>query len=209
MKRFLFTAATLFFTFAGNIYSCSSATNGKQNTVQPINNSMSAEQAKNTQYDSAIFAGGCFWGVQYYFEKAKGVISTEVGYTGGHVDHPTYQQVCSHTTGHYEAIKVVFDPKVTTYEDMVKLFFDIHDPTQTNGQGPDLGQQYMSVIFYLDDHQKQVAEKVMNILRGKGYNLATQLVAATTFWPAEGYHQHHYDKEGGEPYCHRYENKFK
>lgn len=162
----------------------------------------------NKHLETAIFAGGCFWGVQYFFEKAKGVVDTKVGYIGGHVDHPTYEQVCSHTTGHYEAVKVTYDNRVTNYETMARLFFDIHDPTQTNGQGPDLGQQYMSVIFYENDAQKQTAEKLIKILDGKGYKVATQLKQATTFWPAEEYHEHHYDKEGGMPYCHRYENKF-
>ncbi|HTB07231.1 MAG TPA: peptide-methionine (S)-S-oxide reductase MsrA, partial [Bacteroidia bacterium] len=146
--------------------------------------------------------------VQYFFEKAKGVISTEVGYIGGHVDHPTYEQVCTHTTGHYEAIKVVYDPKVTNYEAMARLFFNIHDPTQTNGQGPDIGEQYLSVIFYADDSQKKIDEKLIAELTAKGLKIATVLKKATTFWPAEGYHQHHYDHEGTTPYCHHFQDKF-
>jgi peptide methionine sulfoxide reductase msrA/msrB len=207
MKRFFFTTAALFFTFVSNIYSCSSAANKQQELNQTTEN-MNATTDTSKHYETAIFAGGCFWGVQYYFEKAKGVINTEVGYIGGHVDNPTYQQVCSHTTGHYEAIRVTYDPKVTSYEAMVKLFFNIHDPTQTNGQGPDIGEQYMSVIFFMDDHQKQIADTVMSTLKGKGYKLATQLKKATTFWVAESYHQHHYDHEGTTPYCHKFQDKF-
>ncbi|MGP8214036.1 MAG: peptide-methionine (S)-S-oxide reductase MsrA [Bacteroidia bacterium] len=199
---------SIFCIFAG-IMSCGNATPGNKQSQQ-TNTTMTTLPADTSKhYDTAIFAGGCFWGVQYYFEKAKGVINTEVGYIGGHIDNPTYQQVCSHTTGHYEAIRVTYDPKVTTYEDMVKLFFNIHDPTQTDGQGPDIGEQYMSVIFYMNDSQKQVAGKVMDVLRGKGYKLATTLKKATTFWIAEGYHQHHYDHEGTTPYCHHFQDKFK
>lgn len=208
MKRFLFTSAVLFFTFVSNIYSCSNAPANSEEQANKPENSMDTAKDTSKHYETAIFAGGCFWGVQYYFEKAKGVISTEVGYTGGHIDNPTYQQVCTHTTGHFEAIKVTYDPKVTSYEAMVKLFFNIHDPTQTDGQGPDIGEQYMSVVFYADDNQKQIATKVMDVLRGKGYKLATQLKHTSTFWVAENYHQHHYDKEGSTPYCHKFQDKF-
>jgi peptide methionine sulfoxide reductase msrA/msrB len=207
MNRILFTSAVLFFTFVGN--SCSNASANKGVKEQETNdsiNTMATDTSKH--YETAIFAGGCFWGVQYFFEKAKGVISTEVGYIGGHVDHPTYEQVCTHTTGHYEAIKVVYDPKVTNYEAMARLFFNIHDPTQTNGQGPDIGEQYLSVIFYADDSQKKIDEKLIAELTAKGLKIATVLKKATTFWPAEGYHQHHYDHEGTTPYCHHFQNKF-
>ena len=152
--------------------------------------------------EKAIFAGGCFWGVEYYFQKAKGVISTEVGYTGGHTDNPTYKEVCSHTTGHIEATQVTFDPAQTSYEELAKLFFEIHDFTQTNGQGPDIGEQYLSEIFYIDDNQKATAEKLIRVLTDKGYKVATTLRKATTFWKAEDYHQQYYQKNGHEPYCH-------
>lgn len=158
--------------------------------------------------ETAIFAGGCFWGVQYQMEKLPGVISTRVGYTGGNVDNPTYEQVCSHKTGHYEAVDVTYDPSKTTYEDVAKLFFEIHDPTQANGQGPDIGQQYESVVFYKDDQQMAIAEKLIGILEKKGYDVATQLKPAARFWPAEEYHQNYYDKNGHVPYCHKYTKRF-
>lgn len=156
----------------------------------------------------AIFAGGCFWGVEYYFQHAKGVLSTKVGYTGGFTEKPTYKEVCAHKTGHIEALEVTYDPSQTSYEELAKLFFEIHDPTQANGQGNDVGPQYLSVIFYLDDTQKATAEKLIGLLQIKGYKIATQLKKAATFWEAEDYHQQYYEKEGGTPYCHRRVTRF-
>ena len=158
--------------------------------------------------NKAIFAGGCFWGVEYYFQNAKGVINTTVGYTGGSKEKPTYEEVCRHLTGHYEALEIEYDPSKTTYEELAKLFFEIHDPTQADGQGNDIGQQYHSVVFYLDDEQKATTEKLIKILNGKGYQVATKLIKATTFWPAEEYHQKYYEKEGGTPYCHKRVKRF-
>lgn len=158
--------------------------------------------------ETAIFAGGCFWGVQHLFDKAPGVIKTEVGYTGGTKANPTYKEVCSHTTGHVEAIKVSYDPQKTSYENMAKLFFEIHDPTQANGQGPDLGPQYLSEVFYADDNQKATAEKLINILKQKGLKVVTRVRPSVTFWPAEEYHQEYYEKTGGTPYCHVYTKRF-
>ncbi len=207
MKLTLSLAALLI--FGANISCTSADSSNKEQTTQTDNNTMAATSSDTNKHtETAIFAGGCFWGVQYYFEKAKGVIDTKVGYIGGHVDHPTYEQVCTHTTGHYEAIKVTYDPKVTNYEAMARLFFNIHDPTQTNGQGPDIGEQYMSVVFYANDSQKQIAEKLIKELTAKGYKVATQLKQATTFWNAEEYHEHHYDREGTTPYCHHFQDKF-
>ena len=160
------------------------------------------EKATN-ELAKAIFAGGCFWGVEYYFQHAKGVISTQVGYTGGFTENPTYKEVCSHKTGHVEAIEITYDPAKTTYEELAKLFFEIHDPTQANGQGPDIGNQYLSVVFYLNDDQKKTTEKLIGILQLKGFKVATQLKKATKFWPAEDYHQEYYEKEGSTPYCHK------
>ena len=150
----------------------------------------------------AIFAGGCFWGVEYYFQNAPGVLKTQVGYIGGHKANPTYKEVCAHTTGHVEAMEVTFDPTKTNYETLAKLFFEIHDPTQVNGQGGDIGEQYLSEIFYTSATQKEIAEKLIQILEKKGYKVATKLREATKFWSAENYHQQYYEKTGGTPYCH-------
>ncbi|MDD5677640.1 MAG: bifunctional methionine sulfoxide reductase B/A protein [Kiritimatiellae bacterium] len=158
--------------------------------------------------ETAIFAGGCFWGVEYYFKRAKGVLLTQAGYAGGHVDNPTYKQVCSGMTGHAEAVRITYDPGQTTYERMAKLFFEIHDPTQANRQGPDIGAQYRSIIFYQSPRQKAVAEKLIGFLKAKGYNVVTQVVPADTFWPAEDCHQQYYEKNGKTPYCHVYKKRF-
>ena len=158
--------------------------------------------------ERALFAGGCFWGVEYYFKRAPGVLSTTVGYVGGHKDNPTYHEVCSDRTGHAEAVEVLYDPEATTYEDLVKLFLEIHDPTQVNQQGPDVGPQYRSEIFYLDDDQRAIAESIIQILKDKGYRVATRVTKATTFWKAEEYHQDYYGRTAGTPYCHAYTRRF-
>ncbi|MCK5856525.1 MAG: bifunctional methionine sulfoxide reductase B/A protein [Bacteroidales bacterium] len=158
--------------------------------------------------DTAIYAGGCFWGMEYYFNNKKGVLSTRVGYIGGYKDNPSYEEVCMHTTGHIEAIEVVFDPTIISYEKLTKLFFEIHDPTQVNRQGPDVGEQYKSAIFYKNDEQKETSEKLIKILKDKGLNVVTDLILASKFWPAEDYHQNYYDRNGNRPYCHFYQKKF-
>jgi len=158
--------------------------------------------SQEKQSGRAIFASGCFWGTEYYFAKANGVISTTVGYSGGHVKNPTYEQVCSGKTGHYEVVEVIFDPEKTNYEELTRLFFETHDFTQVNGQGPDIGEQYLSVIFYLDNDQKQIAEMLVKQLSEKNYKVATRILKATDFYPAENYHQDYYQRKGGTPYCH-------
>jgi peptide methionine sulfoxide reductase msrA/msrB len=150
----------------------------------------------------AYFAGGCFWGVDYLLKSAPGVVSVRAGYIGGTTKNPTYKQVCTGTTGHAETVEVVFDPNKTTYEDLAKLFFEIHDPTQKNRQGPDVGYQYRSAIFYVDQQQKQIAEHLIEQLKHKGFKVVTSVEPAMEFWPAEDYHQDYYSKTGGEPYCH-------
>ena len=158
--------------------------------------------------DTAIFASGCFWGTEYYMQKAKGVISTDVGYTGGTKENPTYKEVSSGKTGHAEAVLVVFDPSQTSYEELTKLFFETHDPGQLNRQGPDIGHQYRSAIFYKDEEQKKTAEKLIEDLKEKGHKVVTEVTKAETFWKAEAYHQDYYDNSGGTPYCHTYKKKF-
>lgn len=164
--------------------------------------------AEKKTLEKAYFAGGCFWGVEYHFKKMKGVLSTAVGYTGGSLENPTYEEVCSGKTGHIEAIEIIFNPEEVSYENLAKFFFEIHDPTEINGQGPDIGEQYLSVVFYVDEEQKQTIEKLIGILKGKGYNVVTQLRKAGKFWMAEEYHQDYYEKTGKYPYCHVYKKRF-
>jgi peptide methionine sulfoxide reductase msrA/msrB len=179
----------------------------KKNTRHCVN-SISLDFIPIEKTGRAIFASGCFWGTQFYLQKARGVLETTVGFTGGHTKNPSYKDVCTGTTGHVEAVEVVYNPSIISYEDIAKLFFETHDPTQVNRQGPDIGEQYRSEIFYLDDHQKEIAQKLIDILKSKGYNVATHLTKASTFWKAEDYHQDYYEKKQGTPYCHIYTKKF-
>lgn len=158
--------------------------------------------------ETAIFAGGCFWGVEHLMQQQEGVISVESGYIGGETENPTYEDVCRNDTGHAEAVRIKYDPKKVSYEQLAKLFFEIHDPTQWKRQGPDIGDQYRSEVFYMDDNQKKTAEKLIGILIGKGYDVVTRLTPATTFYPAEGYHQDYYEKNSKTPYCHIYTKRF-
>jgi peptide methionine sulfoxide reductase msrA/msrB len=158
--------------------------------------------------EKAYFAGGCFWGMEHLLKQSEGVISTRVGYMGGRTKNPTYKQVCYENTGHAEVVEVVFDPKKTSYETLARLFFEIHDPTQKNRQGPDIGNQYRSAVFYTNHEQKETAEKLIEILKAKGYSPVTEVVPADMFWVAEDYHQDYYDNTGKQPYCHIYQKRF-
>ncbi|MCX6230143.1 MAG: bifunctional methionine sulfoxide reductase B/A protein [Bacteroidetes bacterium] len=170
--------------------------------------SMNFIPASDNKTDTAIFAGGCFWGVEYFFQKEAGVISTEVGYIGGHTMNPSYKDVCGHNTGHAEAARIIFDPEKTSFEKLARLFFEIHDPTQMDRQGPDVGDQYRSEIFYMNPEQKEITEKLIKLLKDKGFKVVTKLTKATTFWKAEDYHQQYYEHKGNKPYCHGYTKRF-
>jgi len=150
----------------------------------------------------AYFAGGCFWGVEYHFESVPGVLDAESGYMGGTAKNPTYEQVCAKRTGHAETVRVTYDPTRVDYERLARLFFEIHDPTQLDRQGPDVGDQYRSAVFYANDEQKATAEKLIGLLKAKGYAVVTRVEPAGRFYPAEDYHQDYYEKKGSEPYCH-------
>jgi peptide methionine sulfoxide reductase msrA/msrB len=172
-------------------------------TVNAGGGSPKTESRPSTS-EVAYFAGGCFWGVQHYFKQGPGVIDAVSGYMQGHVDHPTYRQVCTDTTGHAETVKVVFDPRKITYRRLLEAFFVMHDPTQINRQGPDLGEQYRSGIWYVNDEQRREAEAYIKELQASnGYNgrkIVTEVEAAKTFWPAEEYHQDYIAKNGAA--CH-------
>ncbi len=154
----------------------------------------------NTQ--TATFAAGCFWGVEAAFRQVPGVIDAVSGYTGGHVENPTYRQVCGHGTGHAEAVEVTFDPQRVSYEQLLGVFWQIHDPTQVNRQGPDVGDQYRSAIFTHSPEQARIATASRDAEQANQRKpIATQIVPAQRFWPAEEYHQRYFEKNGGAA-CH-------
>lgn len=174
-------------------------------------NSLSVDFVTDTDVldtEEAIVAAGCFWGVETLFKKLPGVLKTEVGYTGGTISYPTYEDICRGNTGHVEAIRVVYDKDKLDYETVIKYFFEIHDPGQKNGQGPDIGEQYLSKIYYYNDDQLNTAKSVIKLLQDKGYSVATKLEPVAIFWSAEDYHQNYYEKTGKTPYCHFYQAKF-
>jgi peptide-methionine (S)-S-oxide reductase len=152
----------------------------------------------------ATLAGGCFWCLEAVYDRMVGVESVESGYLGGHVPAPTYAQICGGDTGHAEAVRVTFDPKVTTFRELLEVFFAIHDPTTLNRQGNDVGTQYRSAIFFHSPEQQRVAEEYMAELASTGAvrgKIVTQLVPAEDFWVAEGYHQEYFANNPGQPYC--------
>lgn len=158
----------------------------------------------NKTIKTAIFSAGCFWGVEYYFRKLPGVVNVTVGYTGGNVENPTYEQVSTGTTGHAESVQIEFDPTVISYNEILDIFWQIHDPTQLNRQGNDIGPQYRSVIFYHDERQKEIALKSKAELeKEKIFDkpIVTEITAFKRFYPAESYHKNYYDRNSDEPYC--------
>ena len=171
-------------------------------------NSISMKFVPEKNLKKAVFAAGCFWGVEHLFKQKQGVIDTRVGYSGGHTKNPSYQEVCRGDTGHVEAIEIRYDPQIVGYSDLVKFFFEIHNPAQANGQGPDIGPQYLSVIFFEDQKEKEIAASLSETLRKSGQKVATKIEPASEFWPAEAHHQDYYSRKGGVPYCHAYTPRF-
>ena len=155
-----------------------------------------------------VFAGGCFWGVEHHLSRLPGVKKVTSGFTGGTVVNPTYEQVCRKDTGHAEAVEVWFNPEEIGYEEVARRFFEIHDPTVKKRQGSNMDGQYRSAIFYFSAEQKDTIEKLMAILRDKGYAVVTQLSPAREFYEAEDYHQNYYKKQGANPVCHAYQSRF-
>lgn len=164
---------------------------------------------KDKYLEVGIFACGCFWGTQHQYNRQKGVARTLVGYTGGEEAFPSYADVRDHKTHHVEAVIVEYDPQIVSYESLCKLFFEIHDPAQTDGVGPDLGPQYRSCLFYRNEEQRQTAERVVQMLRDMGDEVNTLLLPEEPFYIGEEYHQRYYEKTGGEPYCHIRVRKFR
>ena len=181
IKKIIITILSLL-----SIISCSEKLNSQNINDKGNNMNNSTAMPENVKY--AYFSSGCFWGTEYWFEKSKGVLSVVSGYAGGHKVNPTYQEVCTGLTGHLETVRVAYDPEKTTYEELVKLFFETHDFTQKNGQGPDIGSQYLSAIFYQNDEEKETAEKYVKMLREKNYDVATTIRPYKNFYEAEDYY---------------------
>ena len=151
----------------------------------------------------ATFGAGCFWGVEYVFRRVPGVLDVQVGYSGGHTENPSYKEVCSHTTGYAEVAQVSFDPEKVTYQQLLEVFWAMHDPTQVDRQGPDIGDQYRSVIYTHDDEQRAAAEESKAKAQARfDRPIATQIGPLPAFYAAEDYHQEYYTKTGHGPYCH-------
>ena len=154
------------------------------------------------------FAGGCFWGVEYYFNKQDGVLDALSGFMGGHTKNPTYQDICYKDTGHLEVVEVKYDSEKISYEDLAKLFFEIHNPEQENGQGPDIGSQYLSAVFVSNEDEINIVKDLINQLKNNGLHVATKILEKQEFYVAEEYHQYYYEKTGKTPYCHSYKKRF-
>lgn len=151
--------------------------------------------------ETIVFGGGCFWCTEAVFQRLKGVKSVEPGYAGGHVDHPTYEQVSTGETGHIEVIKIVYDPDQIAFEELLQVFFATHDGTTPNRQGNDIGPQYNSAIFYTTPRQKEKAEHYISVLQSAGQKIITQVRELGTFWLAEDYHKNYYERNKSAGYC--------
>ena len=177
----------------------------KENPNNIMNNEMkSSAPIDGVITDTATFGTGCFWCTEAIFQELEGVLKVSSGYSGGHVPNPTYKQVCEGTTGHAEAIEIVYDPKKISYDELLEAFWESHDPTSLNRQGNDEGPQYRSVIFYHNDEQRQKAEKYKaDLNQSKAFDkpIVTEISPAATFYVAENYHQDYYANNGSQPYC--------
>lgn len=172
-------------------------------------NSVSLDfRAEKTQLKKAYFAGGCFWGVEYYMKKLEGVITVISGYSGGATDDPSYEDVCRGDTGHLEVVEITYDVNKVSFLELLKYFMEIHDPTQKGRQGPDIGEQYSSAVFYTSEEERSEALKVLDILRTNNIVPATELFQFERFYRAEDYHQNYYARKGSTPYCHSYIKRF-
>lgn len=178
----------------------------RQNTRHCVN-SVSMDFVSKS-LEEAYFAGGCFWGVEYLLEKMDGVHDVVSGYMGGTVSNPAYRAVITGKTGHAEAVRVYYDPSKISYRQLAKMFFEIHDPTQVDRQGPDIGNQYRSAVFVTTPKQRTIVEELIQTLKKKGLKVVTTIHSAQAFWPAERYHQDYYVRTGKEPYCHGYVKRF-
>lgn len=171
-------------------------------------NSLSIDLIPDSPVKKAWFGGGCFWGVEHLLQELPGVITVVSGYMGGSIEEPTYDQVCTGTSGHVEVVEVLYDPSLISYRELAKQFFEIHDPTQLDRQGPDRGSQYRSAIFVENDEERQTIQELIQELKDKGFDVVTEVNEAVPFYRAESYHQNYYKRKGSEPYCHFHVKRF-
>jgi len=214
-KRTLLTLSSFFGLLAASLsfafFSPSCAQRENPNRTMSLTNSLTSSSSAaaesvtgNAPVDTATFGTGCFWCTEAIFQQLKGVKKVTSGYSGGHVANPTYQEVCTGTTGHAECIQVLYDPKQITYDELLQVFWQTHDPTTLNRQGNDVGTQYRSAIFYSNDEQKRIAESYKKELNEKKVfdnPIITEIVPLKNFYPAEDYHQNYYNNNGDQPYC--------
>lgn len=176
--------------------------------VNSVSLNFQKKQEAAAAWEKAYFAGGCFWGVEYHLEKIDGVKEVTSGFMGGHLKNPDYDDVIRKDTGHLETVEVLYDPSKVSYETLAKTFFEIHDPTQTDGQGPDIGRQYLSAVFVNSKEERETIERLIKVLEKQGLKIATKILPAAPFFPAEAYHQDYYERKGSQPYCHRRVKRF-
>ncbi|MEA3370341.1 MAG: bifunctional methionine sulfoxide reductase B/A protein [Campylobacterota bacterium] len=181
----------------------------EKNTRHCVNSiSLNFQEKKSDGLKKAYFAGGCFWGVEYHFENLDGVVSVDSGYMGGEKKNPSYRDVTKGDSGHVEVVEITYDSKKVSYESLAKLFFEIHDPTQVDGQGPDIGSQYLSAVFVSNAVERKTIQKLTDILSSQGMKIATKVEELKPFYKAEKYHQDYYERKGSQPYCHAYVKRF-
>lgn len=190
--------------FVMTIFSCQLKGKNSKEGITENKEENTTNTMENMNTETAIFAGGCFWCTEAFFTDLKGVEKVVSGYIGGTVKNPSYKEVCSGTTGHAEAIKIIYNSKEVAYEDLLEIFFATHDPTTLNRQGADVGTQYRSEIFYTNDEQKKAAENFIQLLESQnifGSPIVTKVSEASVFYPAEDYHQDYYAQNSNQPYC--------
>jgi len=196
----------------GHVFEGESMT--EKNTRHCVNSvSLNFESSNNNSTNTiplakAYIAGGCFWGVEHYMQELDGVESAVSGFMGGVVPNPDYYDVVAGNTGHFETVEVTYNPQIISYEEIIKQFFQTHDPEQTNGQGPDIGSQYLSAIFVSTDTEAGIVADLIKQLESNGYKVATQVLAKKAFFSADDYHQDYYAKKGSLPYCHQFVKRF-